>query len=50
MEAAAAYSALASIEVQKVTDSYMLLFSDCKYDEQTTVCEFENYLIGLENT
>jgi len=32
------------------TDKYWILqFSDFKYDEEQTVMEFENYLIGLEN-
>lgn len=28
----------------------ILLFYNCRYDERYTIKEFENYLIGLENS
>lgn len=32
-------------------DKYcMITFTSCKYDENRTIMEFENYLIGLENS
>ena len=36
---AAAYKSIADV-----------LFTNCKYDEERTVCEFENYLIAVENS
>jgi hypothetical protein len=31
-------------------DYTIVTFDDCKYDENITIREFENYLIGLENS
>ena len=28
----------------------VLTFSKCKYDEEQTIKEFENYMIGIENS
>ncbi len=48
-EAIEAYQGLADIQLS-VSDPYVLVtFSSCRYDEETTVREFENYCIGLEN-
>ena len=44
------YSGLCSIKVTKADDEWLVSLSDCKYDEDRTALEFENYLIGLENT
>ena len=44
------YQDIASITID-VQDKYVLLsFVKCKYDEERTIREFENYLIGLENS
>lgn len=45
-----AFSNLCSIKVSASTDGWDLAFSDCKYGRELTEKEFENYLIGLENT
>ena len=44
-----AFSGLCSVTVEKVPGSALLVFTSCKYDEDRTIHEFENYLIGLEN-
>ncbi len=44
-----AYSQISSISVASQERAYALTFDDCKYDEERTVLEFENYLIGMEN-
>lgn len=44
------YEGLASIAMSEDQNCRILNFSDCPYGEQRTVREFENYLIGLENT
>lgn len=47
---ATAYKALCKIKINK-TDNYMICrFTDCLYDEEETVREFENYIIDLMNT
>lgn len=43
------FSNLADIKISDNRDHYLLEFSQCKYDENKTVLEFENYLIELEN-
>lgn len=44
-----AYKSLAEIIYKKDADYWILSFKNCKYGEERTVKEFENYLIGLEN-
>lgn len=44
------YKNIAKIEIVTESEKYILFFDNCKYNEQTTVYEFENYLIGMENT
>ena len=43
------YSNLCVISIEERADAWKLEFSNCRFDEQRTVNEFENYLIGLEN-
>lgn len=45
-----AYKNLAKIKVSKDGNAMNIVFRKCKYDEERTVREFENYLIGLENS
>jgi hypothetical protein len=45
-----AYKGIARITVRKATGYLLINFLKCKYDEDRTVKEFENYLIGLENS
>ena len=44
------YSDLAKIEEEQIGDIICLKFYECALDEKMTVMEFENYLIGLENS
>jgi len=44
-----AYMEYAKIKVQQNGSDVIIIFTDCRYDEDQTVKEFENYLIGLEN-
>lgn len=44
-----AYGQLADIRVDEDPDYWILKFDHCQYDRKRTECEFENYLIGLEN-
>ena len=44
-----AYKDYAQFSLKESPDAWELAFSDCKYDEDRTVKEFENYLIGVEN-
>ena len=46
MKAVDAYRNLAKIQILR---KRKIVFWNCKYDEERTVREFENYLIGLEN-
>jgi len=49
-EAILAYSQLATI-TKSINNEYVeLTFDNCKYDDDITVKEFENYLIGIENS
>lgn len=32
------------------SDYAVVTFWNCKYDEEQTIKEFENYMIGIENT
>ena len=43
------YKGIAKIRLQEKDSGYVLTFTLCKYGEERTVKEFENYLIGLEN-
>ena len=44
------YKDYAKIETIKKGNVLILRFYDCRYDEKQTVKEFENYLIGVENS
>ena len=44
------YSEYADIKIENVERYWHLSFENCKYDEAVTVREFENYLIGMENS
>lgn len=44
------YKDLANIEITGKKGILLLRFSNCKYDEKRTIKEFENYLIGVENS
>lgn len=48
-QAICAYSNLCTIEIREKPREYLLEFSNCLYDPERTMMEFENYLIGLEN-
>ena len=48
--AAEAYKNLAKINILRKSETAKIVFRNCKYDEERTVREFENYLIGLENS
>lgn len=43
------YRSIALIELSEDHSFYYLQFNECKYDEERTVREFENYLIDLTN-
>lgn len=43
------YDKFAEITLQEEKDYMILNFSACKYSEELTIKEFENYLIGVEN-
>ena len=49
-EAIKAYGNIARILILPNKDEYVMQFFDCKYGEDRTIKEFENYLIGLENS
>lgn len=42
-----AYSGLARIEMKFQPRGWLLSFTDCQYDPQLTIREFNNYLINL---
>ena len=44
------YSGYADITIENIEGYWHLSFENCKYDESLTVREFENYLIGMENS
>ena len=48
-KAIGSYAGLAEFGIFDAGDYIGVLFNNCKYDEQRTVKEFENYLIGMEN-
>ena len=43
------YSSLARIAFGQDNSNWLVRFTNCKYDENRTIWEFENYLIELEN-
>ena len=43
------YSDIATININETDEYYDLNFDNCKYDQEETVKEFENYLIDLTN-
>lgn len=45
-----AYQSLATITIDIKKDYTELTFYNFKYDEDTTIKEFENYMIGIENS
>ena len=47
--AKAAYVSFADIKVSDAAQYWVISFSNCKYGEERTVKEFENYMIGLAN-
>ena len=49
-EAIDAFSHLCVITVLESATGWNLVFENCKYGCRLTEKEFENYLIGLENT
>ncbi len=44
-----AYKDIADIKISSKKNYFVVNFFKCKYDEERTIREFENYLIGLEN-
>ena len=50
IEAIKAFSHLCVITVSESATGWNLVFENCKYGCRLTEKEFENYLIGLENT
>lgn len=45
-----AYNGLATIAVRQSDRQIQLVFDNCRFDPSITIKEFENYLIGLENS
>jgi len=45
-----AYKNLATISICKQDRQIRLVFDECRFDTTMTIREFENYLIGLENS
>lgn len=45
-----AYNSLATITVRQKDRQIQLVFANCRFDPSITIKEFENYLIGLENS
>lgn len=45
-----AYNSLATITVRQKDRQIQLVFDNCRFDPSITIKEFENYLIGLENS
>lgn len=43
------FQELCTISIKYRDDYYCLCFENCKYDENKTISEFENYLIDLSN-
>lgn len=47
--AQAAYAEICQMQVDENDTHWLCNFSACKYEEQRTIMEFENYLINLIN-
>ena len=45
-----AYQGFAKIQLVEWNDKYIVVFRKCVYDAWTTAREFENFLIGVENS
>jgi hypothetical protein len=45
-----AYKKIAKIVIKEGKSHIRVIFLRCKYGEERTVKEFENYLIGIENS
>lgn len=48
-EACTAYKELAHIHLRSEDPYFVLEFDQCKYDLETTIKDFENYVINAEN-
>lgn len=48
-KACLAYKELAHIDLKRERPYFELEFDQCKYDIETTIKEFENYVINVEN-
>ena len=44
-----AYSGLTRIQVESQPGGWLLSFTDCQYDPQLTIREFNNYLVNLSS-
>lgn len=44
------YRHFAITTVEYEDDYAVIIFEKCRYDEEQTIKEFENYLIGVENS
>jgi hypothetical protein len=44
------YKDYADINVTEEGDNIVITFSNCKYETNQTMHEFENYLVGMENS
>lgn len=49
-QAIQAYRDYATISTGSKRGHIFVIFSECRYDEQMSIKEFENYLIGVENS
>lgn len=47
---AAVYQNYATITIEEDTERILVTFEKCRFSEERTVKEFENYLIGIENS
>ncbi len=45
-----AYAGYTTATVEYTQQYAIVTFSECKYDPDQTVKEFENYMIGMENS
>ena len=50
IQAIGAYASLCEISVRENVNQYICHFDKCKYGEERTQREFENYLISIINT
>ena len=48
-ETVGVYSGFSKMEILNRGTHWGVVFSACRYDENLTTKEFENYLIGMEN-